>query len=126
MIKTRTWIFITAVCAALLAVLSAALLSSRGEGTVVEILQDGTVIEEIDLSRVTSRYSFTVTWGGKEPGSNTILVQPGAICVSDADCPDRICVSQGWLTNQAAPVVCMPHRLIIRLKSPSGVDAVSQ
>ena len=61
-------------------------------------------------------------------GSNTILVQPGRICVSEADCPDRICVYQGWLTDDPIPIVCLPHRLVIALKDPTqaGSDTVSR
>ncbi len=126
MIKTRTWVIIIAAAALALAVLSALLLTRHGEGTVVQIIQDDTVIREIDLSRVTKEYSFTVD--SPYGGSNTILVQPGRICVSDADCPDRICVHQGWLTDDPVPIVCLPHRLIIALKDPAqaGSDTASR
>ena len=60
------------------------------EGAVVQIVQDGTVIREIDLSRVARAYSFEVE--SADGGRNTILVEPGRICVSEADCPDQICV----------------------------------
>ena len=124
MIKTRTWIVIIACSAAVLAVLSALLLSQHRGGNTVEIVQDGTVIKEIDLSKVTREYSFTVEW--KDGGYNVVRVVPGRICVYEADCPDQICVNQGWLTDQAAPIVCMPHRLIIRAKAASDADAVTQ
>ena len=124
MLKTRAWIAIVAAAALVLGLLSWYTLTKKGSGSVVEIVQDGKVLRTIDLDLVAAEYSFTVEC--PEGGSNTILVQPGRICVAEADCPDRICVHQGWLSDGAAPVVCMPHRLIIRLKSPSGVDAVSQ
>ena len=124
MIRTRTWIIILAALAAVLALLSFFSLTAKKEGKTVQILQDGVVIEEIDLSTVTSERSFTVEWTGG--GSNIITVQPGRIRVTEADCPDRVCVGQGWLSDQAAPIVCMPHRLMIRIKDSSGHDAVSQ
>mgnify|MGYP002626217334 CR=1 FL=1 len=50
----------------------------------------------------------------------------GSVSIS-CSCPDQICVSQGWLSDQAAPIVCMPHRLIIRLKDAAAqADAVAQ
>ena len=124
MIRTRTWIIILAAMAAVLALLSFFSLTAKKEGKTVQILQDGVVIEEIDLSAVTSERSFTVEWTGG--GSNLITVQPGRIRVTEADCPDRVCVDQGWLSDQAAPIVCMPHRLMIRIKDSGGPDAVSQ
>ena len=124
MIKTRTWVICIAAAAVMLAALSLLLLTSRKDGTVVQVIQDGTVIREIDLSRVSQEYSFEVE--GPEGGSNTVLVQPGRICISEADCPDRICVHQGWLTDQPVPIVCLPHRLVIALKDPAGSDTVSR
>ncbi len=123
MLKTKTWIALFAVFAAILALLSFLLLRQRGAGTTVEILRDGEVIREIDLSRVTEEESFRVEWDG---GYNLVEVRPGAIRVSEADCPDRICVGMGWLTDGAAPIVCLPHRLMIRRKGTDSLDAVTQ
>ena len=124
MLKTRTWIIIIAAAALTLAVLSAYQFTAKREGNVVEVVQDGVVLREIDLSAVTREYSFVVESSGG--GSNTVRVQPGRVCVSEADCPDKTCVSQGWLSNQAAPVVCLPHRLVIRVKGAADSDAVAR
>lgn len=121
MLKTRTWIVIVAAAALVLGLLSWYTLTRKGSGSVVEIVQDGKVLRTIDLDLVAAEYSFTVEW--PEGGSNKILVQPGRICVAEADCPDRICVHQGWLSDGAAPVVCMPHRLVLRLKDGEEADA---
>ena len=115
MLKTRTWIILIASVALLLIALSVFLLTSRSEGTVVQIIQDGTVLQEIDLSRVREPYSFEVE--APDGGVNRIGVEPGRIRVADADCPDKICMSQGWLSDQSVPIVCLPHRLIIKLRS---------
>ena len=124
MIKTRTWIIVILAAAVILSGLSYAALNKKAEGSVVQIIQNGDILQEIDLSRVAQEYSFTVEY--PEGGSNVITVRPGAVRVSEADCPDHICVEQGWLTDQAAPIVCMPHRLMIRLNDSASADAVSQ
>ena len=124
MLKTRTWIALVCAAALISGVFSLRLLTGRREGTVVEVVQDGAVIREIDLSRVSAEYSFTVAC--PDGGENTILVQPGRICVSAADCPDQVCVRQGWLSDQATPVVCLPHRLILRIRGSSDIDGVSK
>ena len=115
MLKTRVWIIGIVLLAVALIVLSVLLLTSRSEGTVVQVIQDGTVLREIDLSKVKEPYSFTVE--APDGGSNRIEVEPGRIRVADADCPDKICISQGWLSDQSVPIVCLPHRLIIKLRS---------
>ncbi|MCR5826081.1 MAG: NusG domain II-containing protein [Oscillospiraceae bacterium] len=124
MLKTRTWILLFAAAALALGLLSWRLLGTPVEGTVVEVVQDGVVLREIDLSAVREAYSFVVTW--PDGGSNTVLVEPGRICVAEADCPDGLCVRQGWLSDRGAPLVCLPHRLVIRLKGEGALDGVSR
>ena len=124
MIRTRTWVILLAAAAMVLAVLSWYLLTRNTGSHVVQIVQDGSVVREIDLSRVSG--SETIVLRLPDGGSNTILVQPGRICVCEANCPDQICVHQGWLENQAAPIVCMPHRLVIQIKDGTETDGVSR
>ena len=124
MLKTRTWIIIIAAAALILAVLTAITLNLKRDSAVVEVVQDGIVIREIDLNAVTREYSFDVFW--QDGGVNTVTVQPGRICVSHADCPDLICVHRGWLKNEVTPIVCMPHHLVIRAAGATELDAVSE
>ena len=126
MIKTRTWVLIFVGLAALSALAICLLHMTGGKGQVARIEQDGVCVKEIDLSRVTEPYSFVLET--TDGGSNTIEVEPGRICVSEADCPDGICVRQGWLAHGAGSIVCLPHGLVIRLagSSDSGADAVTQ
>lgn len=127
MIKTRTWIIVIAAVAIVLAVLTLRQFSEKKSGTTAVITQHGEALREIDLSRVTEEYRFTVET--EDGGVNEILVQPGRICVSEANCPDRICVMQGWLSEGAMPIICMPHELVIEIKdaqSASGTDAATR
>lgn len=127
MVKTRTWIILFA---ALLLIAVAATVGifwgGTGGGTVANIYQDGVCIHSVDLAAVTEPYEFTVSC---EAGKNVIRVEQGRIRVSDADCPDRVCVDSGWLSDSSAPIVCLPHRLVIRIEkraSDRGVDAVAR
>lgn len=69
-------------------------------------------MEQIALNRVTDAYTITVD--GKI-GHTSISVEPGRIRVLASDCPDQICVNHGWLKSEAAPIVCLPNELVIRL-----------
>ena len=123
-LKTRTWLLLIAALAAVFALLSWHTLTRRASGRVAEVVQDGKVLYAIDLDRVTQPYTFTVE--GPEGGSNVVSVKPGDLCVEAADCPDKICVEQGWLEDRASPIVCLPHRLVIRLRGETrGPDAVA-
>ena len=79
---------------------------------VARITRDGELLREIPLDEVEESYSFVVE---DELGSNTILVEPGRIRVSEADCPDQVCVNQGFISDGTVPVVCLPHQLMIEI-----------
>lgn len=125
--KTRWWILLFAVLLAVGGVLSAILFVRRPAGTVANIYRDGVCVYSVDLSRVEEPYEVTFT---DERGSNTVRVERDRICVIGADCPDHVCERTGWISDRAAPIVCLPHRLVIRIeksaKSDSGVDAVAR
>lgn len=81
------------------------------------IYQDGMLLQTIPLSQVQETYQFTLD--ATEGGSNTIEVSPGGIAITQADCPDQICVLQGRITDSLLPITCLPHRLVIELKPES-------
>ncbi|MBQ5316650.1 MAG: NusG domain II-containing protein [Oscillospiraceae bacterium] len=119
--KTKTWIIVTAVIFVVSGVLTAAMFWGRGR--TAEVVLDGRVIERIDLDAVKEGYSFDVKCDG---GYNRIRVEHGRICISDSDCPDCVCVRYGWLSGGSVPIVCMPHKLVIRIADGDDeTDAVS-
>lgn len=79
-----------------------------------DIYQDGILIESIDLNTVTESYRFTVT--GKNNCCNEIEVRPGSIGIISADCPDKLCVHQGFIDSDLLPITCLPNRLVIQVK----------
>ena len=80
---------------------------------VARITLDGELIQEIDLEQVGASFTFTVT--GEEGLTNTILVEQGRIRVEEADCPDQICVNQGFISDGTVPIVCLPNHLVIEI-----------
>lgn len=78
------------------------------------IYLDGELYRTIPLAEVTSEYDFDIN--SENGGCNTVHVEPGAISIAAADCPDRICVKQGVLRNSLLPITCLPHGLVIELK----------
>ena len=83
------------------------------------ITVDGEVVERINLSKVRESRDIVIETAY---GSNTVHVEPGAISVTEADCPDHICVLMGRLTTDGGmPIICMPHRLMIEIED-DGLD----
>lgn len=92
--------------------------NAERENPTAEIIQNGKVIKTVPLSEDTE---FTITC---EDGYNTVVIRNGAVMISDADCPDRVCVKTGAISGGAVPIVCLPHRLEVRVINGEGVDAL--
>ncbi len=88
--------------------------ASKGQAVVAQIYQNGTLLETIDLSRVTAPYELTVT--GENSRQNIISVRPGSIGMLHADCPDKLCVKQGFYSTPSLPITCLPNKVVIELK----------
>lgn len=89
-----------------------------------QILQDGQVIQTIDLQNVKGLYEFEIT--AKNGGYNTIRVENGKIGIIHASCPDKICVKQGFITNGTLPIVCLPNKLsVVIINDNTELDAVT-
>ena len=94
-------------------------------GKVANVYRDGKCIYSVDLSTVTEAYEKTFT--DADGHINTIRVEKGRIRMVSANCPDKVCVDSGWISGGAVPVVCLPHRLVIKIEgeAPEGApDAV--
>jgi hypothetical protein len=96
---------------------------SGGGGLSIEASRDGKVIFSSPLGNTPgSRMPFG------EPGNfNEIEFGEGVRMVS-ADCPGGDCLRAGEITRPGEAIVCVPHKLVIRLASRAApaVDAVSR
>jgi len=95
---------------------AAVFLLGQAEASRALIYSEGALIKSVSLSDVPEPYSFSVTG----TGLNVIEVEQGRIRVSEADCSDKSCVRQGWASGGAVPLVCLPHRLVIKLEGGEG------
>ena len=98
----------------LLAVLAAFLvhrhLTSR-EGIVAMVLTDGQAETELDLSKDQELWV-----GDPETGRNLIRVENGTVAVVQADCPDKICVYTGPISQEGEVIACLPHGLLVYIQ----------
>ncbi len=45
--------------------------------------------------------------------------------MTEADCPDRICVKEGWVSRMGECITCLPNKLIVEVvKENDTVDLV--
>lgn len=113
----KFWLFLVGALLFVSAAASVLIFRGRAEASAARIYQGGECIRTIKLDRVDAPFSFTVEWEG---GYNLIEVERGRIRVAEADCPDQVCVRQGWISNSVVPIACLPHKLVVQLESASG------
>ena len=106
--KTRVWLLIFA--AVLGICLFFILRKPSAPSLVAVVYSNGERVRRVDLNAVEREERYTLE---TPDGYNTILIEPGRICVEDADCPDQICVMEGWLPDFGFPIACLPHNLLI-------------
>ena len=115
----RFWLIILAGAVIVSAV--TALLLGKAPAEKARIYQDGKLYDTVDLAAVTEPYTIEVDNNGR---LNVIEVERGRIRMQSADCPDGTCVRTGWISGGVAPIVCLPHRLVIELESSDkDIDA---
>ena len=98
------------------------------EGPVAIVYLHNQVVDVVDLGAVTEPY--TKSYGKEADGSNTVEFAPGQVRVSEASCPDQICVSQGWIDHTSIlPIACLPNSLIVEVvavEEEPGMDSATQ
>lgn len=88
-------------------------------GEQVVISQDNREIYRLDINK-----DQELRIDSPDGGYNVIRVQDGQVSVTEADCPDQVCVRQGEISDDAVPIVCLPHKLVIEVTAESDKDAV--
>ena len=91
--------------------------------------RDGAVVIVEQNGRETARYALgedrTVRIEG-EGGYNLLVIENGEAWLSEADCPTQLCVKTGRIRYAGQSVVCLPHRLAVRIAGgASALDAVT-
>lgn len=87
----------------------------RSDSITADIYQEGRLIQSIRLDTVTEPYTFVITGSGG--CRNEVEVRPGSIGIISADCPDRLCVHQGFISTSLLPITCLPNRVVIRIRT---------
>ena len=123
--STKKWIILFLILLILSSVAAFGVHQYRESGLVAVIRVDDKEVRRIDLSKVDAPYTFTIEG---EDGWNEISVAHNKIEVTDASCPDKLCVKHGTLKSRYSPIVCLPHHLVITFsdETTTSVDAISQ
>ena len=99
-------------CAALAlstAIFAVSYLLLADSGNVAVVSVDGEEYARLPLDKDTE---LTVN---TDRGYNTVTVKDGKVFVSEASCPDKVCVKTGH-ADELRSIVCLPNRLTVTVE----------
>lgn len=109
--------------AALIAFL--AVRAGREEGSCVLVRIDGKEYGSYPLTE-----DQTISIRGEDFVS-TLVIRDGKADMTEADCPDQICVNHRPVCFRGETIVCLPHKLVVEVvsedgESEEGFDSISR
>lgn len=51
--------------------------------------------------------------------SNRLVIRDGRAYITAANCPDQICVKHAGISHVGETIVCLPHKLVVRIEGAS-------
>ena len=110
--KRQDMILIAVILAAAVLLFLGTKIMHKSPAEVIEISVDGKVIETLDLAK-----DQELTIDGVSGGTNHLIIKDGEAWVSEATCPDRLCVHQGKIHLDGEIIVCLPNKMTAQIKS---------
>ena len=117
--KTAAVSVFLAVLFAAAVVFSFLIMKNAGNGRTAYIYSNGNLVKTIRLDRLKESETFIIETA--DGGYNKIEAEPGKIHVTEASCPDKVCINMGY-SSSALPVSCLPNKLIIKIEGGSSED----
>lgn len=78
-------------------------------GDYVTVSVDGQVTHTLPLN------SDTEITLGTEQSYNILVIKNGYAYISEANCPDKICVQHRKISKTGETIVCLPHKSVIEI-----------
>lgn len=111
-LRKNDFILIAGILLAALLSLAVYQLLYRQTGESVTITVDGEVYQTLPLDMDT-----TLTIPSEDHGTNTLVIHNGKAGISEASCPDHLCVHQKEISHQGESLVCLPNKVIVTVTS---------
>jgi hypothetical protein len=95
---------------------------NKKEGSTVIVKVDGKVYKEFSLD-VDATYEIE----GANGGTNLLVIKDGYAEITEASCPDKICVEQKKIDKDGETIVCLPNRVVLEINSnkENEIDAIA-
>lgn len=112
LLKKQDMILIAVILAAAVLLFLGAKLMHKSPAEIVEVSVDGKVVETLDLAK-----DQELTIDSVSGGTNHLIIKDREAWVSEATCPDKICVHQGKIHLDGEIIVCLPNKMTAQIKS---------
>ena len=106
--KKRDFILIGAILALIL-IVSGIIFFTKKDGDYVVVKVDGKEVARYSLSE--DRENIPLNGG-----TNILCIKDGKAYLTDADCPDHLCVNQGKIDQSGETITCLPNRLTVTVR----------
>lgn len=85
-------------------------------GKYVEVTVDGKVVDTLSLDDdIKKEYGYN-------GNTNTLVIKDGKAKVTDANCPDGICVNHKWVNRSGESIICLPHKFVVTVTDEKTAD----
>lgn len=92
---------------------------TEGEGSLVAVVTiDGKEVHEVELNSDTPHE--LLTFHPSKNQYNIIEIDGERIRVKEDNSPDQIAVRKGWISKPGESAICLPHKLMIEIKTIDG------
>lgn len=93
--------------------------ATPGDTAYIEV--NGKLYEELPLNKDTE-----VTVHIDKDKYDVIEVRNGKVHVKEANCPDKLCIKQGWISDAGENIICLPFKMVVRIPGKmKNVDQVT-
>ena len=116
--KKRDFILIGAILAVIL-IAFAVITLTKQDGAYVVVKVEGEEVATYSLSE-DGEYELN-------GGTNVLRIEGGKAYLTDANCPDHLCVNQGRIDQTGETITCLPNRLtvtVVGADDENGVELV--
>ena len=92
-------------------------LRKDAEGGRAVVTVDG---EEYGQYPLSEEQEIPIVIAGRE--TNLLIIKDGKADVTEADCPDQICVNQKAISKEHETIVCLPNKVVVEILGGETAD----
>lgn len=98
-------------------ILTLTLCLNRREGRQVVVRVDGQIAARLSLSE---EQQYPVEIDGTV--TNLLVIRDGTVRMSEAVCPDHLCIHRGAIRYAGDSIVCLPNRVVAEITGDDALD----